>query len=157
MASLHLAQEIFKLIYPVGSIYISVNNTNPSTLFGGTWSQVAKGQCLIGVNADDTDFNISQKTGGSKTKNMTHTHGLENGIAYIGAPLGNATGIGYAAWGNGNGPDSLYSVGGNSHNAAGHPKRSHNTRLGGSTDDAMSSTFNIMPPYYTCYIWKRTA
>lgn len=158
MASLHLAQEIFKLIYPVGSIYMSVNNTNPGTLFGGTWSQVAKGQCIVGVNANDTDFNSAMKTGGSKTKNMTHSHELwSRGIAYIGAPSGNATGIGYVGWSNGNGPDSIYSVGGNSHNAAGHPKRSHNTRLGGSTDDAMSSTFNIMPPYYTCYIWRRTA
>lgn len=68
MASLHLAQEIFKLIYPVGSIYMSVNNTNPGTLFGGTWSQVAKGQCIVGVNANDTDFNSAMKTGGSKKK-----------------------------------------------------------------------------------------
>lgn len=27
-------------VYPVGSIYMSVNNTNPGTLFGGTWAQI---------------------------------------------------------------------------------------------------------------------
>ena len=40
MASLHLANEIFKLIYPVGSIYLSDNATNPSSKFGGTWVQL---------------------------------------------------------------------------------------------------------------------
>lgn len=35
MASLHLAQEILDIIYPIGSVYISVNTTNPATLFGG--------------------------------------------------------------------------------------------------------------------------
>lgn len=28
--------QICNLIYPVGTIYLSVNNVNPSTLFGGT-------------------------------------------------------------------------------------------------------------------------
>ena len=33
----NIIYEIGKRIYPVGSIYISVKNTDPTTLFGGTW------------------------------------------------------------------------------------------------------------------------
>jgi len=32
-----LKKDIVNLIYPVGSTYISVSNTSPETLFGGTW------------------------------------------------------------------------------------------------------------------------
>ena len=32
--------DIFKLLYPVGSIYVSVKSTNPKNLFGGSWTQI---------------------------------------------------------------------------------------------------------------------
>lgn len=40
-------------VYPVGSIYMSVNATDPSSLFEGTtWQQIAGGRCLIGADAN---------------------------------------------------------------------------------------------------------
>lgn len=35
-------------IYPIGSIYMSVNSSNPGTLFGGTWQQL-KDRFLLGA------------------------------------------------------------------------------------------------------------
>lgn len=53
-------------VYPIGSIYISVNNTNPSSLFGGTWESFATGRTLVGVDTSQEEFNEVEKTGGSK-------------------------------------------------------------------------------------------
>lgn len=33
-------QKTIDAIYPIGALYLSMNNTNPSTLFGGTWKQL---------------------------------------------------------------------------------------------------------------------
>ncbi len=67
--------DMLSKVYPIGSIYMSVNSTNPSTLFGGTWAQL-KDRFLLGVG-DSTTVNA---TGGSKTVTLTseqmpsHTH-----------------------------------------------------------------------------------
>lgn len=42
--------NILLLVYPVGSIYISAVNTNPGTIFGGTWQQL-KNRYLFATNA----------------------------------------------------------------------------------------------------------
>ena len=67
--------DLINTIYPVGSIYMSVNSTNPSVLFGGTWEQI-KDTFLLATG--DTYANGS--TGGEATHTLTenempsHTH-----------------------------------------------------------------------------------
>lgn len=39
--------NLLSAIYPIGSIYLSVNATSPATLFGGTWTQI-KDKFLLG-------------------------------------------------------------------------------------------------------------
>ena len=59
--------------YPIGSIYISVVNTNPGTIFGGTWIAFAEGRTIVGVHTTETEFATVEKTGGSK-KLHKHSH-----------------------------------------------------------------------------------
>ena len=68
------------IIYPVGSIYMSVNDTSPSILFGGTWTRWGQGRVPVGVNESETEFNAAEKADGEKTHTLTaaqmpsHTH-----------------------------------------------------------------------------------
>ncbi|HAV90211.1 MAG TPA: hypothetical protein DCW44_02920 [Eubacterium sp.] len=117
--------------YPVGSIYLSVVNTNPSIWFGGTWEQIAKGRTLVGVDTSDTDFNTVKKTGGSK-QIQKHSHTLfETKYNYTtgGQPTAN----------------SVVLAGSNA------------TSPSVKTDDYGSGNSGNLQPYFTCYIWCRTA
>lgn len=77
--------SIVDMIYPVGSIYMSMNNTNPETLFGGTWEKLAGGRCLMNTGFLDDDpggGSISvapgEKGGYKDTKLVSHNHGFEH-------------------------------------------------------------------------------
>ena len=48
-------------MYPVGSIYISVKSTNPSSFFGGTWTAFGTGKTLVGIDTSDTNFDTVEK------------------------------------------------------------------------------------------------
>ena len=97
--------NMLNTVYPVGSIYMSINNTNPSTIFGGTWVSWGAGKVPVGVNANETEFNSVEKTGGAKTHTLTtqqipshthtfhgnsHSHSLNNHTHSIPKLYGNA-------------------------------------------------------------------
>lgn len=73
-------KDVGLVMYPVGSIYTSIINTNPSTYFGGTWTAFASGRTLVGVDTEQTEFDNVEETGGAKTHTLTtsempsHTH-----------------------------------------------------------------------------------
>ena len=61
-------------IYPVGSIYMSVNSTSPSVLFGGSWEQI-KDTFLLGSGS----YTLNSSGG---TTAHTHKYGLTAGGYY---------------------------------------------------------------------------
>ena len=114
--------------WPVGSVFISVVSTNPNTLLGGgTWSAIATGRMLVGIDAADVDFDTVEETGGAKT----HTHG--NHVVTQPASHGSQQ---VSTAGTGNAADD--------------------TAHTGTAVDAHNTPASV-PPFYVVYIWKRTA
>lgn len=66
-----LVDALLELIYPVGSIYMSVNDTNPATFLGGTWERWGQGRVPVGVNENDSDFETPEKEDGEKKHRLT--------------------------------------------------------------------------------------
>lgn len=72
-------QDTASKLYPIGSVYISFNSADPSTLFGGTWQRL-KDTFLL-VNGDSYAPNT---TGGSATKTIavsnmpSHNHSVSS-------------------------------------------------------------------------------
>lgn len=78
--------KVQEQIYPVGSIYMNVNNMNPASIFGGTWEKLPSGRMLI--NEGD-GFNLGS-VGGEKTHRLSesempgHTHNINTSISVLG-------------------------------------------------------------------------
>lgn len=75
---------LMEMVFPIGSTYITQNNTNPSAILEfGTWERV-KGKVLVGLDENDQAFNTIGKIGGEKTHTLTvqempsHDHPIEH-------------------------------------------------------------------------------
>ena len=125
--------SLLNLVYPVGSVYMSLNSTSPASLFGGTWTQITN-RFLLAAGSSYS----AGSTGGASTVTLTtsqipsHSHGLlvdksgYTGGGNAGAKL--SWGTGYTSYDT---AAIAYTGGGGSH--------------------------NNMPPYYAVYMWRRTA
>lgn len=69
---------ISNIIFPVGTIKITTTNVNPGNYLGGTWVAWGSGRVPVGINTSDSDFNTSEKTGGSKTGSYTPAGSVGN-------------------------------------------------------------------------------
>lgn len=115
-------------IYPIGSIFISTNTTNPSTYFGGTWERI-KGRFLLA--ADDNSYSLGA-TGGSAAKTIQVANLPARAVVRL---------------------SSAYQTYGS--NYVSNPPGWTTAALDDIPDSSKNQAFNIMPPYLVVYIWKR--
>ena len=137
--------------YPVGSIYMSVNNTSPATLFGGgTWIQL-KDRFLLGAG----DTYTAGDTGGEAEHTL-----IENELPKIEATA-NMRAPYYS------GGDFKLITGTSGHftevqattaNTSSCGSVSNNTKLQTlKMSFGNNQSHNNMPPYLVIYMWQRTA
>ena len=132
----YVAEEIANIgntlaLHPIGSIYMSVNETSPAELFGGTWEQL-KNRFLLGIS----DAHPLGEEGGSETHTLTisempsHTHTYRRESSN-----GSGEGINFAM------------------NDSGKYK----TDSGYTNSSGGNGAHNNMPPYLAVNMWKRVA
>lgn len=171
-----IRQVLLDLVYPIGSIYISANNVNPSEFLGGTWEQITD-KFLLAAGSTYT----AGSTGGSATKTIEKAN-LPNYTLYSASHTHTFTGSASSFSGSGNLKRGDYTVvaadanGGStwryilkgatglstytdyysisvsgSVTAKGTNSGTTITVSSGGSGTAM----DIMPPYEVVYAWKR--
>ena len=139
------AEKIVDLVYPVGSIYMSVNGTNPGTLFGGTWERL-EDRFLLGAGSDY----VAGDTGGEaehtlvKAELPAEQYRVEMNMSGLGVQ--ETWYLTYA-----NGPAPAQNAGAKIHNSSIDGTWAKTEPLGSG------QAHNNMPPYLAVYMWKRTA
>ena len=172
----------FDDIYPVGSIYMSVNSTDPGILFGGTWAPI-QGRFLVAQGSNgasgDAALNLTAgTTGGKKTVTLSaenmpyHRHsipqlsmstygGFKPSLQVCNVATGSKSTsdnpITYAGESRTtSSKNSAYTGASNTGGSHSHTTNANNTGYAGGSGGAATAHENL-PPYLAVYMWKRTA
>lgn len=169
------AESILSMVYPVGSVYISVNDVSPEKFLGGTWVKISQGRVLQGASGTQTAGtevsaglpNISVSSDGEHTHtrgsmNITGTVGIHSACTNIAYDLGAFYGSGtHGAY------DGASCVSGATSEAAINFSADRTWTGSTSSDGAHShdayitgitgNSTTVQPPALLVNIWKRTA
>lgn len=157
------------LIYPVGSIRMTVDPANATTFLGGTWELWGEGRVPVGVDANDRELCDPEMEGGAKTVTLTtanmpsHNHALSSGTATAAEAAAHThqAAAGTYKVGSGSGSNYKYltndgTTGPATTGSGG--AHTHTVTLSGSTGSKGSGTAHSnMQPYITCYFYKRVS
>lgn len=155
--------------YPVGSIYMSVNNTDPGTLFGGSWTQI-QNRFLFSAGS----FHSAGDEGGSRYiqahkhsfTGSSHSHDAGSKQAFVRYNYGSiSTGISERSVASGASGNYKAPVVNSANVDFSYLQNTSSETAGGTVGDVTGATTGLsgstaegnMPPYLTVYMWKRTA
>lgn len=138
-------------IYPIGSVYISLTETNPGSYLKGIWQQFGQGRTLIGEGTGDDGSNTMNFTAGSTGGNYEHNHTYGMKLNDYYSNISNV---------NLRDSDGTWQGGVNDGNRSAYV----NSACQQNNKEITSQTFKIevntsnsktMHPYITVYFWKR--
>lgn len=154
-------QYIGTSFYPVGATYITIVNADPSVILGfGIWIKIAEGQALFGHKAGDPNFGIVEGIGGA----LNHYHDLIDNQE-------TNDGGGHVHEVNPPSVQTSVKAADASMVADGGPgitfQHDHSVDIPAFNSEAIAAHKHVfngasksasgLNPYYTVYIWKRTA
>lgn len=152
--------NIFLKVYPVGAVYVSTSSTNPSSLFGGSWSAIGEGRVLQAITSGSTgNAGSSSKTVTiNVTSNGSHSH---NHQWYDGTRSSATKGIDFASSSSGHRSGSFNSSG-NADDFSGDPDTNDYYTAQASTTTVTvngtgSTSVDTTQAHYRVFMFVRTA
>jgi len=146
-----IKNEILGGLYPIGAVYMTVNNNNPGSFLGiGTWQKTSQGRFLVGQgnrgDQGDPTFNAGNGNRGAYKHTLTqqempvHRHGFSG------------------ANGNYDGQSpSPFELTKDDPEQTHNPGSTYNTGIRGILDAGGSKSHNNVPPEYGVYVWMRVS
>lgn len=127
--------------YPVGSIYMSISSSfNPNNSFGGTWSKIAEGHCLIQAG---NKYALAS-TGGESTHKLTVQEMPQHAHKII-----RTDNMSVSSWATNANKGDQWEL------PVDGPTSGHTEYMAEFAGG--NNAHNNMPPYLAVNIWKRTA
>ena len=152
-----LSTKQLDIIYPIGSIYMSINNNDPSGLFGGTWESWGAGRVPVGVDTLQSEFDTVEEIGGAKTVTLT----TEQMPSHDHTPNSNDENMFLRTNGNIAVNSTLRtfpsSTDGTHHLVYTDDPNISITETSATSRAGSGQAHNNLQPYITCYMWKRVA
>lgn len=136
----HNGKLLSNILYPIGSIYLSVNSINPTNFFGGTWEQI-KDKFLL--SAGDT-YTAGSTGGSADAIVVSHTHGTGSNSWTSFAATNTAGAITRRTVSSGSGVSNVVVS-----------DEALNNDITKIQTVGSSGTNKNMPPYLAVYVWKR--
>ena len=127
--------DLLSKVYPVGSVYLSVNNTSPASFLGGSWEMLAANYALWTAtsNAGTTiAAGLPNITGSFRS--VSHTQISDDNLLFTGV---------YEDGSKISGSSSYYAIYVHYFNAT-------------KVNDIYGNSTTVQPPAYKVYAWKRT-
>ncbi len=142
------SRGIVDLIYPVGSLYLSVSGTSPATLFGGTWQRI-----------EDTFLLAAGQTyaAGGTGGSASHTHTTGDHTLVVNEIPSHTHGIKGWRYGHNQKYDNYSASYTQLSDAASSSTPILATGGGKPHNHGDTGSASNLPPYLAVYIWKRTA
>lgn len=148
-------KKLIDLIYPVGAIYIGINNISPETFIGGKWQAFGTGRTIVGVDATQAEFNTANKAGGSKM----HTLSTNEMPSHSGHMYDNFANSAYVDRGGDTNSYYLNSTASGYSKYANRPYKvvSGNELVMQGFSKGGGQAYSILQPYVTVYMFQRVS
>ena len=155
--------NILDKVYPVGSVYISIQNNNPAGLFGGSWVSIGAGRVLQAVQGGSTAGSSAGSSSKTVTISVNSTGSLpsHNHQWYDGTRSSATKGIDFAAASSGHKSGSFNSSG-NAVDFSGDPDTNDFYTANASTTTVTvsgsgSTSVDTPQAHYRVFMFVRTA